>query len=149
MTEHGVFMALRVPEPTGPDFVVFHPYHPELRFRLAIVESNGRLRLRLTGPTGQCVHVQRSDNLRDWEDWQTVILHGRPRPVRSDRGPQIHGDLGTLQYSPTVNGPWTDLPVRLRSRPSMNSGLWRAGLRSPIGEMGSFRLRLQGMTKPA
>jgi hypothetical protein len=45
-----------------------------LRFGPAIVADDGRLRLRLSGVSGQRVHVQRSANLLDWEDWQTVTL---------------------------------------------------------------------------
>jgi hypothetical protein len=34
------------------------------------------LRFRLSDASGQRVRVQRSINLRDWEDWKTVTLEG-------------------------------------------------------------------------
>ncbi|MBE7499974.1 MAG: leucine-rich repeat domain-containing protein [Verrucomicrobiales bacterium] len=46
------------------------------RFHPATLLSDGRLRLFLSGPPGQYVHVQRSANLVDWEVWRTVTLDG-------------------------------------------------------------------------
>jgi hypothetical protein len=51
-------------------------YIPELRIGPAIVLSDGRVLLQLSGANGQCVRVQRSANLIDWEDWRTVTLDG-------------------------------------------------------------------------
>jgi hypothetical protein len=48
----------------------------ELRIGPAIVLSDGRVQLQLSGVNGQCVRVQRSANLIDWEDWRTVALDG-------------------------------------------------------------------------
>jgi hypothetical protein len=48
--------------------------YTDLRIGPAIVADDGRLRLRLSGANGQRVRVQRSINLRDWEDWKTVTL---------------------------------------------------------------------------
>jgi hypothetical protein len=45
-----------------------------LRIGPAIVADDGRLRLRLSGASGQRVRVQRSINLKDWADWKTVTL---------------------------------------------------------------------------
>jgi len=48
--------------------------YTDLRIGPAIVLDDGRLQLQLRGASGQRVRVQRSTNLRDWEDWQTVTL---------------------------------------------------------------------------
>jgi hypothetical protein len=50
--------------------------YTELRIGPAIVLSDGRVLLQLSGASGQCVRVQRSANLIDWEDWHIVTLDG-------------------------------------------------------------------------
>jgi hypothetical protein len=41
-----------------------------------MVEADGKIRLPIEGMCGQRVKLQRSENLVDWEDWQTMILGG-------------------------------------------------------------------------
>ncbi|MCP5516642.1 MAG: hypothetical protein H7A45_05190 [Verrucomicrobiales bacterium] len=48
----------------------------ELRIGPAMMEADGSIRLPVNGKCGQRVRLQRSDNLVDWEDWQTMILGG-------------------------------------------------------------------------
>jgi len=40
------------------------------------VEVDGQLQLPVMGRSGQRVRLQRSENLVDWEDWQTMTLGG-------------------------------------------------------------------------
>jgi hypothetical protein len=47
-----------------------------LRIGPAMVEADGKIRLPVSGASGQRVKLQRSDNLVDWEDWQTMTLGG-------------------------------------------------------------------------
>ncbi len=47
-----------------------------LRIGPAKVRSDGSSQLPVSGPNGQTVRVQRSTNLVDWVDWQTVTLNG-------------------------------------------------------------------------
>jgi hypothetical protein len=47
-----------------------------VRFGPASVGSDGAIQLPLSGANGQTVRVQRSTNLVDWVDWQTVTLNG-------------------------------------------------------------------------
>jgi WD40 repeat protein len=63
--------------------------------------------------------------------WDIRDLIARPRSVRSDSGPEIHWDLGTLQYSPTITGPWLDLPA---ASPFPLS---------PVGGQGYFRVKVE------
>ena len=74
--------------------------------------------------------------------WDIRDLVAMPRFVRSPNGPEIHWDLGTLQFSPSVNGPWTDLPAVSPFPPSLFE-LWRTGPLSPIGERGFFRVKVE------
>jgi len=47
-----------------------------LRIGPASVGADGKITIPLSGTNGQSVRVQRSANLVDWEDWQTVTLDG-------------------------------------------------------------------------
>jgi hypothetical protein len=60
----------------GSDGLIILNKYTELRIGPAIVLSDGRVQLQLSGANGQCVRVQRSANLIDWEDWRTVTLDG-------------------------------------------------------------------------
>ena len=48
----------------------------ELPGELAEVEADGQLRLPVNGACGQRVRLQRSEDLVDWEEWQTMTLGG-------------------------------------------------------------------------
>lgn len=52
----------------------------ELIPRLDIVVQNG-IRLRVAGPAGVPGRLQRSTNLRDWSDWQTISFGSEPVEV--------------------------------------------------------------------
>jgi hypothetical protein len=58
----------------GADGLIILNKYTDLRIGPAIVLDDGRLRLRLSGASGQRVRVQRSLNLKDWADWKTVTL---------------------------------------------------------------------------
>jgi hypothetical protein len=58
----------------GPSGLVILNKYTDLRIGPVIALDDGRLQLQLRGASGQRVSVQRSINLRDWEDWQTVTL---------------------------------------------------------------------------
>jgi hypothetical protein len=68
----------------GTDGLIILNKYTDLRIGPAIVADDGRLRLRLSGVSGQCVRVQRSTNLKDWEDWQTVTLEGTTCELSDD-----------------------------------------------------------------
>jgi len=58
----------------GTDGLIILNKYTDLRIGPAIVLDDGRLQLQLRGVSGQRVRVQRSINLKDWADWQTVTL---------------------------------------------------------------------------
>ena len=62
--------------PAGSDGLIILNKYTELRIGPAIVLSDGRLQLQLSGASGLGIRVQRSANLIDWEDWRTVTLDG-------------------------------------------------------------------------
>ena len=62
--------------------------------------------------------------------WDLRDLLAKPRFVSSGNGPEIHWDLGTLQFAPTLNGSWTDLPAASPFR------------LSTIGDQGFFRVKV-------
>jgi hypothetical protein len=64
----------RVYVAAGYDGLIILNKFTDLRIGPAIVADDGRLRLRLSGASGQRVRVQRSINLKDWADWKTVTL---------------------------------------------------------------------------
>jgi hypothetical protein len=58
--------------------VVFQIPSLSLRLETQPRTDADSFRLSLTGPTGQSARVQRSDDLRDWQDWRTVTLGAGP-----------------------------------------------------------------------
>lgn len=62
--------------------------------------------------------------------WDIRDLLARPRRRVSATGSEVRWDLGVLQFSPFVDGPWTDLPA---GNPFPLS---------PIGPRGFFRVRV-------
>jgi hypothetical protein len=69
----------------------------------------------------------------------------RWQSVCRDSGPEIHWDLGILQYSHTITGPWTDLPAPSPFPPPPR--LWRTGPLSPVGEQGFFRVKVSSFAE--
>ena len=63
--------------------------------------------------------------------WDIRDLLPRPRAVSSATGHKLEWDLGTLQFAPSINGPWTDLPAASPLQ------------LSTIGEQGFFRVKLE------
>jgi len=59
----------------APGLIILDTF-TELRIGPAIVEVDGHLQLPVIGKSGQRVRLQRSVNLIDWEDWQTMTLGG-------------------------------------------------------------------------
>jgi hypothetical protein len=57
-----------------------------LRIGPAMVEADGKIRLPIEGACGQPVKVQRSENLVEWEDWQTMSLGGDGCGIIDDPG---------------------------------------------------------------
>jgi WD40 repeat protein len=79
-------------------------------------------------PDGQ--HVLTSTDDVTAALWDIRDLLGRPRISAGMHGPEIHWDLGSLQFAPSTSGPWTDLPAASPFR------------LSPIGEKGFFRVKV-------
>jgi hypothetical protein len=66
------------------------------------------------------------------EDGLTILNKYTPlRVIIGPHSPQVYWDLGTLQFSPNVNAPWTDLPAASPFQ------------LSPIGEKGFFRVKVE------
>jgi len=59
------------------------------------------------------------------------LLSTNLRVDAGETGPAVSWDLGTLQFSPTVNGPWTDVPAASPFR------------LSSVGEKGFFRAKVE------
>jgi len=78
-----------VAAPDG-DVIIFDKF-TELRIGPASVDVGGEIRLPINGRCGQRVTLQRSSNLVDWEDWQTMTLGGEGCGLidRTDQGPQL------------------------------------------------------------
>jgi hypothetical protein len=62
----------------GGDLLILNLFTPPLRAEPLASFDAGAFRFSLSGPAGQSARVQRSDNLRDWLDWQTVTLRNDP-----------------------------------------------------------------------
>lgn len=62
--------------------------------------------------------------------WDIRDLIARPRMNPGASGPEIQWDLGTLQFAPAINGPWTDLPAASPFQ------------LSPTGDKGFFRVKV-------
>ena len=63
----------------GPDgLVILDLFRPSLRLELVSPQQPGGFRFLVRGDAGLSVRVQRSANLRDWEDWQTLTLGATP-----------------------------------------------------------------------
>lgn len=63
--------------------------------------------------------------------WDIRDLIARPRYRPSPNGTQIHWDFGTLQFAPSLHGPWTELPAASPFR------------LSTIREQGFFRVKVE------
>ena len=55
-------------------FIILDFFKSPLRFDRSVRFEQGSFRLSLHGESGLNVRIQRSENLRDWQDWQTVTL---------------------------------------------------------------------------
>ena len=53
-------------------------FRPSLRLEPVSPQQPGAFRFLVRGEAGLSVRVQRSANLRDWEDWQTLTLGAIP-----------------------------------------------------------------------
>jgi hypothetical protein len=82
---HLVLTAVEPGHGLSPGFLQLmeHPMLP-LRFGQAKLHPAGHVQLPLFGPSGQLVRVQRSLNLGDWEDWQTVTIEGTTLELTDD-----------------------------------------------------------------
>ena len=65
----------------GDGLVILNTVTPTLRFEPLTRFDAGVFRFSLNGPSGQSARVQRSDNLRDWQNWQTVTVGNGPIEV--------------------------------------------------------------------
>jgi hypothetical protein len=65
--------------------IVFDLYHPSVRLEPMSPQQPSGFRFLVRGQAGLSVRVQRSANLRDWEDWQALTLGATPSEV-SDLG---------------------------------------------------------------
>src|SRR5262245_2017351 len=61
----------------GRGLTILDSFRP-LRLQLLLGIDSSMLRLRLEGPRGVSVRLERSTNLTDWEGWQQVMLDDVP-----------------------------------------------------------------------
>lgn len=80
------------------------------------------------GRDGLSLSARYHDFVREWDVRDLVT---RPRCLRSPHGNEIHWDLGALQFAPSLNGPWADLPAASPFR------------LSPNGDHGCFRVKVE------
>jgi hypothetical protein len=72
-------------------FVILDLFRPSLRLELVSPQQPGGFRLLVRGDAGLSVRVQRSANLRDWEDWQALTLGATPSELSDlDAGATWH-----------------------------------------------------------
>ena len=58
--------------------VILDLFRPSLRLEPVSPQQPGGFRFLVRGDAGLSVRVQRSANLRDWEDWQALTLGATP-----------------------------------------------------------------------
>jgi hypothetical protein len=58
--------------------VILDRFRPSVRLETVSPQQPGGFRFLVRGEAGLNVRVQRSANLRDWEDWQTLTLGATP-----------------------------------------------------------------------
>jgi hypothetical protein len=58
--------------------VILDLFRPSLRLELVSPQQSGSFRFLVRGQAGLSVRIQRSANLRDWENWQTLTLGATP-----------------------------------------------------------------------
>lgn len=71
--------------------VILDLFRPSLRLELVSPQQPGGFRFLVRGDAGLSVRVQRSANLRDWQDWQALTLGATPSEL-SDL------DAGAVSY---------------------------------------------------
>lgn len=66
--------------PDGHGLAILDLFRP---FGLELIpeHTSNRLRVRMNGPRGVNVRIQRSSDLIDWMNWQSTVLGGSPRDV--------------------------------------------------------------------
>src|SRR5262249_37483840 len=64
--------------------IILDLFRPSLRLELVSPQQPGSFQFLVRGPAGLSARVQRSANLRDWEDWQALTLGATPSEL-SDR----------------------------------------------------------------
>jgi hypothetical protein len=62
----------------GQGLMILDLFRAPLRLEPVSPQQLGTFRFLLRGETGLGVRVQRSSNLRDWEDWQAITLVNIP-----------------------------------------------------------------------
>lgn len=62
----------------GEGLVFLEPFVTPLRLAATSHSDSAEFRLTVDGPTGRSARVERSENLRDWQDWRTVTLGVAP-----------------------------------------------------------------------
>ena len=71
--------------------VILDLFRPSLRLELVSPQQPGGFRYLVRGEAGLSVRVQRSANLRDWEDWQALTLGATPSELSDlDAGAVSH-----------------------------------------------------------
>jgi hypothetical protein len=77
VTVHGGFAYIAA----GDDGLIIVNRFSELQLGPPIFTNDGSLQLRLTGLNGQHARIQRSPNLRDWEDWVVLPVGEQPTEI--------------------------------------------------------------------
>jgi hypothetical protein len=61
--------------------VIFETFRPPLRLAVPRLSLEGPLTISVAGPAGSTARLQRSTNLREWEDWVVLPLGEQPTEI--------------------------------------------------------------------
>ena len=65
----------------GDGLLLFSGVAPRIRLSMPSWMPTGALRFAVSGRPGSAARIQRSTNLREWEDWRTITLQDQPVEV--------------------------------------------------------------------
>lgn len=76
---------------------MFKPFTPPLRLEALLGSAASNLGLRVDGPSGTSARLQRSTDLKSWQDWQTVTFGELPQTLTDPKeGPEAQRFYRTI-----------------------------------------------------